>query len=657
MGLAKIEKIQIIGHKFNQEKVIERLQELGVVQLIKPGIPQEVLESGPQGTFSSKEELNSKILRLEQAIKYLESLEEKKRLISGVIPEKIILEEKDFVEMINLDQDRIQEDVQSIQEEFNKLTTSEEHLKNELQKILPWVNLQFPLSKVKGLEFIELISGMLPLNLFPFFQKDIEKELENRVSIEVVNQDEKNIYLLLVCFREDVEKFKFSDYNFVKIELPSIQKTALEYLKEIEKNLKEISIQKSEIQKRAQTLKEEKIKLMVLYDHLINIKKKEESKEKLFNFPHAFALEGWIRKQDLRRLIDDLKKRFKEIEIITIKPERGEEPPIALENRKTIEPFEMLTHLYGMPNSKELDPTPLLTPFFIVYFALCLTDAGYGLVLMVLMYFFMRRSKVKPHRLLYILLWGGFITIFAGAITGGWFGDAIDRFPVLSFLGGLKKFMVFDPMRNPIIFLAIALALGFIQICYGLGIKVYRLIRNGMLLDAICDPLAQLMIMCGLPLFVLVVMKLLPGFLLPPSLAVLIFGIGNIFLYNFINTSGDLLIRLFMGAYAIYSTITGCLIGDVLSYSRLLALGMATSGIAMTVNVMAQFALDLPIIGIILAVLIMVGGHFLNIVINAFGGFVHSLRLQYVEFFTKFYEGGGLEFKPFAKEYKYIALK
>jgi len=221
----------------------------------------------------------------------------------------------------------------------------------------------------------------------------------------------------------------------------------------------------------------------------------------------------------------------------------------------------------------------------------------------------------------------------------------------------LKKLMIFDPMKNPLIFLAIALALGFIQICYGLCLKIYKLIKNGTPVDAICDPFSQLMVIVGLPLLGLVIMKLLPGSVLALSLGMVIFGIGNIFLYNFINATGNFLIRLFMGGYAIYSTITGCLLGDVISYSRLLALGMATGGIAITVNVMAELAGNIPVIGIVLLILIMIVGHFFNIVINAFGGFVHSLRLQYVEFFTKFYESGGKEFRPFIKEHKYIVLK
>lgn len=658
MGLTKIEKIQIIGHSANEEKVVERLQELGLVQLVKPVIPENMTpEDKVMAQIGSAEELAQKIAGLEQTIKYLEGLEKKKGLLSGIVSEKVVMSEADFASMINLDQDKIQAEIQSIQEGFNKLTVREEQLKNELQIILPWKGLRIPLSEVKGTENIELIAGALPSVLFSFFQDDIEKEFENRVSFDVVSGDEDRVYLLLAFLKSDIEKFKPADYNFIKVELPPVRKTALERSEEIEENLKEIYKRKSEIQKRALELKTEKAKLMVLCDYLINIKRKREAREQFLHFPHAFVLEGWVRKLNFKKLTDDLKGKFKEIEVLTVKPAEGEEPPVSLENKKTVEPFEMLTRLYGMPNSKDLDPTPLLTPFFLIYFALCLTDAGYGLVLMVIMYLFMRRSKVKPNRLVYILFWGGLLTIAAGAITGGWFGYAIDGSPIFLFLSGLKKLMIFDPMKNPIIFLAIALALGFIHVCYGLGVKVYKLIRNGVTLDAVCDPFSQLMVMFGLPILVLVLMKLLPGFLLPVSLAMVIFGIGNVFFYNFTNTEGGILIRLFMGIYAIYSTITGCLVGDVLSYSRLLALGMATSGIAMTVNVMAQSALDFPIIGIILAILITIVGHFLNILINAFGGFVHSLRLQYVEFFTKFYEGGGKEFKPFGKEYKYIVIK
>ena len=665
MGLSKIEKIQIIGHRIHEERVIEKLQELGMVQMVRPVITEETAAASLLTQIVSIEELAQKISRLEQTIKYLESLEEKKGLFSGIIAGKVILDEKDFISMINLNQEKIQEEVQSIQEEFNALEIHEERLKSESKTLLAWVNLSVNLDEVKGTENVELMAGSLPLKSFSLFQSNAEKEFENKISLEVISQDEEKVYLLLAFLKEDIEKFKPAesrlsgkgDYNFTRIELPSISKTVKECLEEIEKELSEIYTRKSKIQKRAQALKTEKVKLMSLYDHLLNIKKREEVREQFFYFPHTFILEGWIRKQDLKKLTDEMRREFSETEVRTIKPGKGEEPPVALENRKMVEPFEMLTNLYGTPNSKDLDPTPLLTPFFIIYFGLCLTDAGYGVVLMLLMYLFIRRSRTKPSRLIYILFWGGLFTIFAGAITGGWFGDVIDRFPFLSFLSGLKKLMIFDPMKNPLIFLAIALALGFIQICYGLCLKIYKLIKNGTPVDAICDPFSQLMVIIGLPLLGLVIMKLLPGSVLALSLGMVIFGIGNIFLYNFINATGNFLIRLFMGGYAIYSTITGCLLGDVISYSRLLALGMATGGIAITVNVMAELAGNIPVIGIVLLILIMIVGHFFNIVINAFGAFVHSLRLQYVEFFTKFYESGGKEFRPFIKEHKYIVLK
>jgi len=685
MALAGIEKIQIVGHLSRQDEVVQALQETGLVELVKPSISEEssILPGG-------EEEFLSRISDLEQAIEYLDGLEKKKGLVEGLVKEKILLGKREFYELLKTDYKEIQQEVRSIQEEYSTLLEKGKRLRDELKAILPWLSLEVALSEIKDTGHVVLIPGVLPVKKLSSFNNYLSKEFGERFSIQIVSQTEQVAYVLIAMLKEDSEKFKPQEYEFSRLQIPEVNMTPVQRMEEIEREFEEIKKRKTEIKTRAEAMHLEKLKLMVFYDHLLNLKKKEEAKRQFFNFPHAFVIEGWIRKRDIKRLQEELKKKFEEIEIFTIKPGKNEIPPAALENRKVIEPFEMITRMYGVPGPRDIDPTAFFAPFFVIFFGLCLTDAGYGIILIIMssIFIFIRRhrpgfklnplvsSLLLPFKFFYnmlsselllkILFWGGVLTIFAGAITGGWFGDATMKFPLFSPFKGLNKLMLFDPMKNPMVFFAIALALGFVQICYGLCLKIYTCIKNGSFIESVYGPISQLCVLLGFP--VILIVYILPLFKISISLPVpqpvisaatgmTVFGFLNLFIYPFITTEDGILIKLFMGVYAIYSTVMGILLGDVLSYSRLLALGLATSGISLAVNVMVEFALPVPVIGILAGAAIFLIGHFLNMVINSFGGFVHSMRLQYVEFFTKFYENGGREFRPFKKEYKYILLE
>jgi len=654
MAIGKVKKIQIIGHRSEQNEIAGFLQEAGAVQLVKPVISEEEY---PEISAGEEEEIGKKISVLEQAINYLEKIGEKKGLLAGLIKSRILLDAGQLRGILGADHEKTQSDVRALQEELSGLDQREKHLVGELKLVLPWLKLNAALADLAaGSGSAEVIPGMLPLKNMDALRACLEKEFGERYSLENVSVEKDAAYVLLVLLKEDYQRFKPAETGFIRIELPRVPGTPSQAAEDTMKELAEISKQKLAAREGATALLKEKANLMALYDHLVNQKNKEGAKKEFFNFPHAFVLEGWIRAADLGKLQAQLRDKFSEIEITEVEPGKDEQPPVALENPEGLKPFEMLTRMYGMPGSKDMDPTPLITPFFVLYFGLCITDAAYGVVIMLLAYFFIRRSKTKPSSLLYILFWGGLLTIFGGAITGSWFGDAIDKFRIFSVFGGLKKFMIFDPMVNPIIFLGLALVLGFTQICFGLCVKIYKLARNKMVIDAICDPFCLLMMMMGIPMLVASFMKILPPIYLSVSAAMLIFGVLTTFFYVFVNTKETFFIRFFLSAYSIYSAVTGCFLGDTLSFSRLVALGMATSGIALAVNVIAQFAAGIPVVGIVLAIIVLVGGHAFNIVLQAFGAFVHYMRLQYVQFFPKFYDSGGREFKPFAKEYKYTAL-
>ena len=393
---------------------------------------------------------------------------------------------------------------------------------------------------------------------------------------------------------------------------------------------------------------------MLAYDYYTQEAMRSHARGLIGSTRQAGVLEGWIGERDFDALVRDLDKHVDDVEVVKISPEEGEDPPIALKNRKTIWPFEVITEMYGMPQAREVDPTPLTAPFFALFFGFCLTDAGYGIVLAALSLVLMRYFK-GGRKLLWLLFIGGLFTIFMGALTGGWFGLNDDTIPSwLGWVGSMRKsLMLFDPFDSPMTMFGLALVLGFIQVTFGLIIAMVENLRHRDFMAAVFDQLTWIVLLWSLVLYALSKTgAVLPGYTSVFKYAAMAAALGIIALsYRASKSPGA---RLAWGFYNLYG-ITGYL-GDVLSYTRLLALGLATGGIGMVINVVAGMAKGIPFVGYPAMIAVLIGGHAFNIAVNALGGFVHSARLQYVEFYPKFFEGGGRPFKPFKKELKFTRL-
>jgi V/A-type H+-transporting ATPase subunit I len=368
----------------------------------------------------------------------------------------------------------------------------------------------------------------------------------------------------------------------------------------------------------------------------------------------TFLMEGWVRALDRSWLIEELGRRFAEVEVTFREPLEDEDPPIHLDNRALTRPYEFVTTLYGRPIYRENDPTPFLAPFFVLFFAMCLTDAGYGLTLAALASFVLLKFKPQggARNLFNLLFFGGLVTAVIGIVAGGIFGIGIDSFP-----GWLKPFVLINPLAEPMKMLNISFLMGIVHILFGIGLRMRADFREGFIADALFDDLTWIIFIAALaPLGFAGIL----GGAVPPEViriatwaslgcAVVIFLTGG-------RKQKSFIMKVLGGLVKFYDIVG--YFGDVLSYARLLALGLATSAIALAVNDIAAMVKGMPYyIGYVVMVLILIGGHLFNLAVNTLGSFVHSARLQYLEFFGKFFHGGGAEFKPFRSERKYSVLK
>jgi len=315
-------------------------------------------------------------------------------------------------------------------------------------------------------------------------------------------------------------------YEFQETLLPEVNHSAEELLARIEREIGETINREEELKREASSLLRHKPGLMALHDHYYNLKNKEEAGNFLARTSSSFFLSGWIEESKVSRVKKILEEKYPQIEITVSPPRKGEKVPVVLENSKAIQPFEVVTDLYGRPVYGSIDPTPYLAPFFALFFGLCLTDAGYGIVLVALSWLAMKKLKMGPagKRFFRLIGYGGIAAIFWGAVTGGWFGNMIDRLPEsFNFLKSMKgAVVVFDPIENSLLFLVLAVALGFIQVWMGVTIRLLKEIKEKDWQNTLFREMPALGIQISLPLLLAIYLFKV----LPPAPVLVVISVG-----------------------------------------------------------------------------------------------------------------------------------
>jgi V/A-type H+-transporting ATPase subunit I len=653
MALTPMQKIAVFFPLGERDSLLVYLQDRGKVQILdlKETSLAEEVETAEAGTGGDAERTAGDLKR---AIDDLSEFEESGGMFGGLGGGKLILSEREFIKTVKeFDYETVLKEVEEIEEARNDLRQRRGRCESDIEKLLPWIDVDVPLQELASRREASVVAGHISGGRSPEALLAELSEASETAGIEVVRRAESYAYLIVfyhrseegavqdVLRRNEFEVHTFEGYSGYARDLVA---GARDEISRIEADLAKT------VERGKQTARS-KPKLMLAYDYFSQEAMRTYARGLIGATERAGVLEGWIPERDFDKFAADLAGHIGDAEVVRISPEEGENPPIMLKNIKPARPFEIITEMYGMPRAREIDPTPLTAPFFALFFGFCLTDAGYGIVLAVLSLVLMRYF-IGGRKLLWLLFIGGLFTVFMGSLTGGWFGltDALMP-PWLGWLGAMRRtIMLFDPFDNPMVMFGLALALGFIQVTFGLLIAMVGNFRRRDFMAAVFDQITWIVLLWSLVLFALARTGVVPrhyaGALKYSAIAA---ALGIVALsYRASKNPGT---RLAWGFYNLYG-ITGYL-GDVLSYTRLLALGLATGGIAMVINVVAGMAKGIPFVGYPAMIAVLIGGHAFNIAVNALGGFVHSARLQYVEFYPKFFEGGGRPFRPFKKELKF----
>ncbi|MDH4217816.1 MAG: V-type ATP synthase subunit I [Candidatus Aminicenantes bacterium] len=632
MAISEVQKLHMLAHSGLKQDVLSSLQEEGILQI-------ERIDYGDLGLSVPSVEvahLDHKLHRLTNALDYLSQWEER-GFAKTLLPQKPQIPRKQREEVLKVDYTALLDKIENLEKEKNDTLSHIRFIEKEEELLLPLEGLNLPIKMVSSTESIEVIIGSMPLSSL----KELRAREDEALWIHILSQGKRNVYLLLLYLKIEKEHFeqllKPLDFNPLYFTEPMLRRAEVQ--DRVQDLITKLEEEKALNEKKLESLEQEgrdlashREQLMRVHDVLFSEREKWTSSQRLGETEQAFFLEGWIKIEDIPKFEAKLRPYSELIQCYFRSPLQDEDPPIILKNPKVGEPFEVITKLYGLPQRGTLDPTLPLAPFFFLFVGLTVSEAGYGLLVALLSFLYLRIAKPKGglRQFLTLLCILGVATVILGTLVGGWFG-----FPI-------RKLMVLDPLQNPVSFLILSLALGFIQVWFGTLLNMISGIKNKNYLQAIFVQGGWLLLLPSLVVYVLTKQPVL-------GILTLVGAVGIVF---FASPSKNPLARFFGGLYRLYDISR--YLADVLSYSRLLALGLATSVIAMVVNTLCQTALGIPWLGWLFAALIFVGGHLFNLGISFLGGFVHSMRLQFVEFFSKFFQSGGKPFKPFELESKYV---
>ena len=494
--------------------------------------------------------------------------------------------------------------------------------------------LDIDLGDVGDWGFTSVLLGVAPKQELDNLRARLEDITDNIFYLGASETSEDRIVTVVVCLQKQAAAVlaNLRRLNWERVEIQGLQGTPSQAIESIDKRLEDLDQEKRAQQRMIVDIARRRKDELRKYRELLMVERqREENHTKFARMEHVVVIEGWVPSESVAQAVQEITSITSGACVLDLtEPDANDDVPVQLKNPRFFKSFELLTRLYGLPTYDGVDPTLFLAPGFLLFFSIMLTDAMYGLIALVLGMLLIRgggkyNEMIKDGGI--ILSSAGVATIIIGALSGGWFGGFGLKLPVLASL------QVFDPMVQVTAFLLIALTIGLAHVNVGVIINVVHKLKAGQRWRAITENLWFLFAQAGL-IFIVSGHK----------------SLGLVFIV--------IALILLLGGHKAMSMfqVTGFM-GDILSYARLMALGLCTTGIAMTVNVLAGMLYMVGWLGIVLAVIIFLFGHVFNFLINAMGSFVHGLRLHYVEFFTKFYQSGGTEFAPLEMKFDTIEIK
>ncbi|MGN0570952.1 MAG: V-type ATP synthase subunit I [Candidatus Fimenecus sp.] len=505
----------------------------------------------------------------------------------------------------------------------------QKQLSDRQTALYPWAQLSASAEDLADGAYTNCTLGFVPKKQFPSLTAFCE---ENGAAVEMISETEQAVYLVLAALK-DGAPLDLAAFGFQKCTLPLITGTVADELRSIAAEQNELQKQLDENAAQLSALTNDSLAPQVLCDHY----RAESDIEDVpfLSTEQAVLLSGWVPEKRVAEVEQTVRSVTEVFDLTARDPEDGEDVPTELENKKLVSQFEGITNMFSVPSYGGYDPNAVMAPWYWVIFGLMMGDAGYGLMMVVLISIVKKIMKPKgdTKKLINVLLYSSITTIICGVLFGSYFGETWH--PIL-----------FSPLDDPVKMLIVTLGIGVAHIFTGLIVQIVNSVKAGHWFDAVCDQVSWILVISGICMIFLASTRTVGIVLACIGAAIILFTAGRAKKGVIGKITGGL-----VGLYGITNYLS-----DILSYSRILALSLATGVVGMVMNMLAGM-IQGSVIGFICSILIYIVGHIFNLVLGLLSAYVHDCRLQYIEFYGKFYEGSGRLFKPLSINPKYIQIK
>ena len=640
MAIVAMKHLRLLGMESEREALLKTMQDLECVEISHIDGSEEALKTGlakpdDRALLNAQEESRAYRAALAALDRFAPEKKGMFRKRQGVSRASFFDEENErqaraAAEAINADMRRLGE-------------IESERTKNEALRasLTPWLAVDAPLDSTDGV--LSLLFGTVGATVTDDALRALSDSLSGLLTWQQASSDKTLRYLLIACHKSVKEQAlsALRELGFSTVSFRGLCGTAEENDKKLEAALAALESERREIERRVERFGGNRETLLEASDRAAILLRREEAKSRLVETDKVFLLEGWLPADCCTALEKALEPFTCAVE--TREPAEDEYPqvPVQLRNNKLTRPLNMVTEMYSLPAYGTLDPNPLMAPFFILFYGIMMADMGYGLLMMIASVIIGKKYRPKgtSGELFSLLGLCGLSTFIVGAMTGGFFGDFLTQLVAIVSPGtvfALPK--LFDPLDDLTMILIGSMALGLVQIITGMAISLIEKCRRKKFLDAFFEEITWWIVFLGIALAVL-----------KKGTAVLYLGCALVLLGPIVQGKGWGKLTGVFGS--IYNHVTGYF-GDILSYTRLMALMLAGSVIAQVFNMLAAMP------GNVVAFLIIsMLGNAMNFGLNLLGCYVHDLRLQCLEFFNKFYVDGGKPFRPMTLDTEYVDLQ
>lgn len=630
MAISKMMRLSMLAMCEDKADILKALQHLGCVQI------SSISDKESENFHVSGSNIDDSIIERLRSV--LTMLNRYSTIKTGMIQSEEFVSRKKIDEVINNREQimKIVETAELAQREMGNINARQVALSSSRKDFQMWEKLDIPFDKIKRTKNTVQFIGTMPTSAYT---RIINDEAINNDLVKIVTLNDVDNTSYLYCLMHESCEAGVSELlrrnNFTQTHFEDVVETASQHVVTLQNQYDKAEEKKADLEKIYIECAKSIPEIQTLHDAVSMETQREIAENNFVATDLAFYLEGWVLTEKMEMVSEELKKISSTIDIEYREANEDEEQPVQLHNSAISRPFESVVTGFALPAANGFDPTAVMMPFFANFFGMMVSDAGYGLVMALLLPFIIKKVQPKTNtkNLLKLLAWGGGFTVLWGMLYNTWFGYS----PLPT---------VFDPINNAMPVMICCVAIGAVHLFVGLGCAAYMSIKRKDYIALVFDQISWAILLVGL------------GFLIIPSLAILGKYMAIIAAAMIVVMAGraqkNPFSRLISGLGSLYGVMNW--VSDLLSYMRLFGMGLATGVIGMVINILVGMCFQGGIIGIVFGIVLFAGGHLFNLGINALGAYVHSCRLQYIEFFSKFYEEGGKPFTPLCENTRFYTV-